>query len=98
MNSNALIHTMKQLGIVLAIFSSIAFANAEHPAEKLAEPKQVVDELYKKCLAHAKHIRDEEVCKARKPAIELCVEQETKAKDSKAAKIKCELLFLAPSK
>ncbi len=90
---------MKQLIILfLAISAGLAFGNSENTNEKPLDPKQVVDDVYKKCIAHAKHIREEEVCKARKPAIEHCVEQETKAKDAKAAKIKCELLFLAPTK
>ena len=73
-------------------------ASPDSSVEKPLEPKQVSEDIYKKCLFNAKHIFEEEVCKSKKQAIQLCVEQETKAKDAKAAKTKCELLLLPPSK
>lgn len=69
--------------------------SSDHAAPtKPVDPKLVSEEIFKKCMSHAKMMRDEQVCKARKPSIEQCVENESKAKDAKAAKAKCETLFL----
>lgn len=80
------------------ISSSISVASTDHGTDKPLDPKQVTEEIYKKCLAHGSGSIEQEVCKARRPAIEQCVEHETAAKDAKAAKVKCELLFIAPTK
>lgn len=85
--------------LVLALISSFAAsASTDHGTDKLLDAKQVTEEIYKKCLAHGSGPIEQEVCKARRPAIEQCVEHETAAKDAKAAKVKCELLFIAPTK
>ncbi|WP_353131921.1 hypothetical protein [Limnohabitans sp.] len=89
---------MKNLVFLLCLLSGFAIANPDQPNENHIQPKQVSEEIYKKCLSKAKHIYEEEVCKSKKPAIQQCVENEVKAKDAKSAKTKCELLYLAPSK
>jgi len=69
---------------------------ASEPAApaKPVDPKLVSEDIFKKCMSHAKMMRDEQVCKARKASIEQCVDKESKAKDAKAAKAKCETLYL----
>jgi len=91
---------MKQTLTLVAVlaFSTPIFADSEHAKEKPLDPKHVSEEIYKKCLSKGSNPVEHEVCKARRPAIEQCVEQETAAKDAKAAKTKCELLYIAPSK
>jgi hypothetical protein len=89
---------MKNLVFLLSLLSGFAMANSDQPNDKPIQPKQVSEEIYKKCLSKAKHIYEEEVCKSKKQAIQQCVENEAKAKDAKSAKTKCELLFIAPSK
>ncbi len=85
---------MKNLIFLSILLSGFAFASPEKPID----PKQVSEDIYKKCLTKAKHIYEEEVCKSKKQAIQHCVEQEVKAKDAKSARTKCELQYLAPSK
>lgn len=90
---------MKNIFLLLfLLISGLAFGHSDSPSERSQEIKQVSEDIYKKCLAHAKHIFEEEVCKSKKQAIQQCVEQEVKAKDAKSAKTKCELLYLAPTK
>lgn len=87
------------LPLVVAFFASASvLAESEPSKEKPLDPKHVSEEIYKKCLAKGSSPVEQEVCKARRPAIEQCVEQETAAKDAKAAKTKCELLYIAPTK
>lgn len=91
--------TRNRLILVTAFMSSFAaFASADHGTDKPLDPKQVTEEIYKKCLAHGSNAIEQEVCKARRPAIEQCVVHETAVKDAKAAKVKCELLYIAPTK
>lgn len=68
------------------------------PVEKPVDPKVAAEEIFKKCMSRAKLIRDEQVCKARKPSIEQCMDKESKAKDAKAARTKCELMYLPDAK
>jgi hypothetical protein len=84
--------------VAVLIASASASATSEHATDKPLDPKHVSAEIYKKCLAKGSSAVEQEVCKARRPAIEQCVEQETAAKDAKAAKTKCELLYIAPTK
>lgn len=78
--------------------SNTLLATTDHSTEKIQGSKQVIEEIYKKCLAKGSNPIEQEVCKARRPAIEQCVDYETAAKDAKAAKVKCELLYIAPTK
>lgn len=78
--------------------SNTVFATTEHSTEKIQGSKQVIEEIYKKCLAKGSNPVEQEVCKARRPAIEQCVDHETVSKDAKAARVKCELLYIAPTK
>lgn len=89
---------MKNLIFLSILLSGFVFASPEKQIEKPIDPKQVSEDIYKKCLTKAKHIYEEEVCKSKKLAIQQCVEQEVKAKDAKSARTKCELQYLAPSK
>jgi hypothetical protein len=88
-------HTATTLMTSMLCICMHAFAS-DHPAtpDKPLDPKKVAEELFKKCMSHAKQMRDEQVCIARKPAIEQCMDKESKAKDVKAAKTKCELMYL----
>jgi hypothetical protein len=82
--------------LLIASILSIGCATVsahDAPKEKQPDPKQVVEDIYHKCMSQAHQIRDEEVCKARKPSIQECVAKVTKEKDAKTAKSKCELLF-----
>jgi hypothetical protein len=89
---------MKNFVFFLSLLSGFAIANPDQQNEKTLGPKQVSEDIYRKCLSKAKHIYEEEVCKSKKQAIQQCVEQEVKAKDAKSAKTKCELLYIAPSR
>jgi hypothetical protein len=93
---NRLIRTTAMTLMSSMLFICIKVSASDPPAapEKPLDPKKVAEELFKKCMGHAKQIRDEQVCIARKPAIEQCMEKESKAKDVKAAKTKCELMYL----
>jgi hypothetical protein len=79
--------------ITLLLSSASVFAHEEAAPAKQPDPKQVVEDIFHKCMSQAHQIRDEEVCKARKPSIQDCVEKQSKAKDVKTAKAKCELLY-----
>jgi hypothetical protein len=83
------------MSIVLSLSASCAFAHDAPPPAKQPDPKQVAEDIYKKCMSKAHQIREEQVCKARKPSIDDCVEKQTKAKDAKTAQTKCELLYVS---
>lgn len=94
---------MRSWKIVIALGAFVCLGQAqanEHAAapESKLDPKQVAEDIYKKCLSQAHQIKDEQVCKARKPSIDECVDTQTKAKDVKTAKAKCELLFTSDKK
>jgi hypothetical protein len=80
---------------LLGLACNPLWAGEGAPAAKQPDPKQVAADIFKKCMSQAHQIRDEQVCNARKPSIEECVEKQTKAKDAKTAKAKCETLFLS---
>lgn len=83
---------------IALMFSHTLLANTEHPVEKPVDVKKVTEHIYTKCISKGSSPVEQEVCKARKPAIEQCVEHEAAAKDLKTAKIKYELMLIAPSK
>ena len=84
------------LGATLTLVLSTAYAHSEAPAPaKPVDPKVIAEEIFKKCMSGAKQLKDEQVCKARRPSIDQCVDKEAKAKDAKTAKTKCELVFLS---
>lgn len=86
--------TVPVFALVFNGFCANVMANEPSAPAKPIDPKAVSEEIFKKCMSHAKMMRDEQVCKARKPSIEQCVDKESQAKDAKAAKAKCETLFL----
>lgn len=86
------------VGGLLCLLAFNCMASNEQNADKSLDAKHVAEEIFKKCMKRASERKEEEVCKARRPAIEQCVEQEKSAKDAKAAQTKCELLLIAPSK
>jgi Skp family chaperone for outer membrane proteins len=94
MNRNAWIKDIFFCASLTLVFLT-AHAHSEAPAPaKPVDPKVISEEIFKKCMSGAKQLKDEQVCKARRPSIDQCVEKESKAKDAKTAKTKCELLFL----
>ena len=86
------------IGSLLCLFAFTSMASSEQSADKAVDTKHVSEDIFKKCMKRAVERKEEEVCKARRPAIEQCVEQEKSAKDAKAVQTKCELLLIAPSK
>lgn len=93
MNKLVAIADMKFISLSLILLLSSACVNADTTSEK-----QVVDAIMKKCFLNATQSIEEEVCKAKRPAIEQCVINELSQKDSKTAKLKCEFLYLPPKK
>jgi hypothetical protein len=81
---------------VMAVSIGSAMANGHEaaPPAKPASPKQMIDELNGKCMKAAKQLRDEQICKAKRPAIENCINEGLKVKDAKATMTKCELMHL----
>lgn len=86
------------VGGLMCMLALNSMASNEQAPDKPLDAKHVTEEIFKKCMKRASERKEEEVCKARRPAIEQCVEQEKSAKDAKAAQTKCELLFIAPGK
>jgi hypothetical protein len=83
------------ISLALTVSASYVLAHDAPPPAKQPDPKQVAEDIYKKCMSKAHQIREEQVCKARKPSIDDCVEKQTKAKDAKTAQTKCELLYVS---
>lgn len=93
-----MVFTKVLMGSLLCLLALTSIASNEHSIDRTVDAKHVAEEIFKKCMKRAVERKEEEVCKARRPAIELCVEQEKSAKDAKAVQTKCELLLIAPSK